>query len=482
MSAGNVSAACPSQTKVTEPALSKAKTGEKLREASAQSVAEFERTLQDEEPAFLEAETTCKKIEPNKPGLSQRPVFHEASSVTNHESQANQDDDPKGIISPLEYLEKSAYFESLSNPHDKESSKVAQGQQSIKHQDVPENEAKVIDSRSQAEQSDNQPGVTASMQYPKFNLLANRLKKNDKSVQRGQKKERKPHIETDKVFAPRASARVHKPKAIRAKKGRDNVNSSQMSSLQIAIDDVVREAYAEELNAFTIEREHFVAQVAALKSINSNLNSDLNRANKLHHRSTEGLKRLKDKVSARSEQIEELRALTDDMRSDLIENRCAFNEVRNLYDGTQEQLKSALSSQEGFSEASKRTSSVISELKESVRQLISLELNNKHLHEQLEEKNNRLTEEKQGRSALDQQLQRVVLDKSNVTETNTLIMSLSQRLEEICDNMNNAHDRSSSENDITTCLQAIRSLQEQQKFHSGYVMHAGAELQNLSRR
>lgn len=411
--------------------------------------------------------------------------------MTNHESQVNQDDGPKGITSPLEYLEKSAYFESLSNPLVKESHntstkllqpKVAQGQQSLKHQDVPVNEAKVIESRSQAEQSDNQPGVTASMQYPKFNLLADRLKKNDNSVQRRQRNERIPPVKSDKVFAPRASARVHKPKAIKAKKSCNSVNSSQMSSLQTAIDDVVREAYAEELNAFTIEREHFIAQVAALKFINSNLKSDLDKANKLHHQSTEGLKRLKDKVSARSEQIEELRALTDDMRSGLIENRCAFNEVRNLYDGTQEQLKSALSSQEGFSEASKRTSSVISELKESVRQLISLELNNKHLHEQVEEKNSRLTEEKERRSALDQQLQRVILEKSNVTESNGLIMSLSQRLEEIHESVNYAHDRSSSENNFTACLQAIKSLQEQQKFHSGYVMHAGAELQNLSRR
>ena len=489
ISAGNLSTARPSQTEVVEHSPSKATTGKEGRDASRHSVVETERTLQ--KSALPEFERARGKGGLEKPAFAQNSVFHEASSMTNYESQVNQDGNLKKITSPLEYLEKSVYFESLSNRRDKESddtsnklpgSKLVQDQQSLKHQNLPETEENMISSRSQPDQPDNPLSTKASMQYPKFNILANRLKKNGKSMHRGQKNERKAGTGTNREFASQCSMRVNKPKAIKTKGNYHNENSSQMSSLQMAIDDVVREAYAEELNEFTIEREHFVAQVAALKAINSNLNSDLNKANKLHHHSTEGLKRLKDKVSAKSEQIEELRSLTDEMKSDLVENKCAFREVIQSYDDTKKQLRSALSGQENFSEASKRTSNLISELKESVGQLITLDFTNKHLHEEVAEKNNRLTEEKERRSALDQQLQRIVLEQSNVAEINTLVMTLSQRLDEIRDNANNADNQSSSEDNLAACLQAIRSLQEQQKFHSGYVMHAGAELQNLSRR
>ena len=417
--------------------------------------------------------------------------------MTNYESRADQDGEPKKTTSPLEFLEKSVYFESLSNSRNKESDdnsdkslrpKVTQGELSSKYQDVIETEAKTNNPPSQPKQPNNPSSEPVSTRYPRFNLLANRMKNNDRKIQRGQSDEKILDIESNKVLEPRHPARINKKTSInrktqqQIKKSRYDDNPSRMSSLQTAIDDVIREAYAEKLNAFTIEREHFVAQVAALKTINSNLNSDLSKANQLHHQSTEGLKRLKDKISARSEQVKELKILTDEMKSDLIENRCAFKDVQNLYEGTKNQLKNALSSQESFSEASKRTSNLIFELKESVGHLVALELNNRHLHEQVEEKNTRLLEETERRSALDQQMQRIISEHSNVAEINTLVTNLSQRLEEVDDNVKSTKTTSSSEDNLKLCLQAIRSLEEQQKFHSGYVMHAGAELQNLSRR
>ena len=359
-------------------------------------------------------------------------------------------------------------------------------QEAEKHQDVPETEAEVEDLKSGLEKPNDPADTSTSLRYPKFNLFANRLKKSNKLL-RDQKDQKASNAYSDRVHASERPVRVAKSKSrnmknrLQVKNYKHSNNTSPMSGLHEAISSVIKEAYAEELNAFTIEREHFTAQIAALKAINCDLSSDLHKANSLNQQSSKGLRRIRENVTARNLQIEELKNFADAMKSDLMRNKAAVKEMNDLYGDTKKDLTTALSAQECFSQMSKKNLNSVAELKESAEQLLAVRMKNEHLYDQIGEKDTLLAEEKKCRAELDQRLQQAFSQVSNVNGINTQIMTISQRLEDLHGGMMNTHCKSNAESGLSTCLQAIKYLEEQQKLQSGYIMTAGAELQSLSR-
>ena len=480
---------------------------ENRRKSLSNLSVETKKASQDEGSACSQKdESVHDAVASHKPMGSQRLSSLGIYDGTNSNNQVSFDDDYKGMTRPLEDLEKSVYFESLSQPRRKASDEIigkpvwpqtVQSQRfpatsivqgAEKHQGVTEAESELENLKKKPKQPQKPASESILSQYPNFSLLAARLKTVSKPTRRDKKNEKAPSVQPDKVLASQKPVRVTKSKIknmssqLHMKRHRYNDKIPPMSGLHEAINSVIREAYAEELNTFTIEREHFTAQITALKAINSDLSSDLHRANERNQQSTEGLQRIKENVSARNLQIKQLKNFADEMKSDLMQNKDAVKEINNLHSDTKKELKNALSIQESFSQISKKTSSSISELKESANQLIAVKTKNEHLYEQIEEKNRLLDDERKYRVELDENLQHAMSQLGGVEEINTQITNLSRRLEEMHGGLTNTSSISNTEDSLKTCLQAIKCLQEQQNFHSGYIMHAGAELQSLSRR
>ena len=290
-----------------------------------------------------------------------------------------------------------------------------------------------------------------------------------------------PFPQTRETENGKAKIKVTKP--CNGQKHFPSGNKPKPARLQEAISRVVEESYTRQLKDFEAEREHFTAQIAALKVINANLNTNFTHMQKTHERSSQKLAVAHKDIATKAEQIEDMKRLSEGLKLNLDKQRALLAEVTACYACTKEELNNAKIQQKYFEEHSEKILRLTKEMRHAISETSKLKITNEHLNERLEEKNKMLEAEKERFRELDGRLQMVAGEHDRATGSICLQMqNVSEKLESLQRGARDADEQFTSRKCIAECLQAVQSLHNQQTRQSGYIQQAGIHLEILMKR